>query len=359
MAYPSFFTPGGPRPQPATPVVPPTTPPENLLPTPPQPSPYPAPRPGFEQFGVGKVPGLELPVTRMPGTGFTPPQGPMPGPTGSTGGDIYAFIKQYQATHPPGNIQDLVQALNAAGFNVQRWDVGNGVLSNNELNINGEKFKVGVDDGQGGLRSWYEPGTDDGGGGGGGGLNGGAFLQPSSLFTPPSLEEYMNSPGVQTGLNRILDLGQSAASARGNLFSGGLLQDLNEQGQQFAQGGYLDYLNAMLGVHGANYNIERNNRLDPFNMLSSTAGLGLNAVQGLTNSSMNGANTNTEIDLQKGNVGAAGTIGGANATSGNAANIANNAGFLGGSLLDWWKQRHQGNMADPTGNSTGGLGLGS
>lgn len=257
---------------------------------------------------------------------------------------IKAFITQYQASHPAGNIQQLVDALHTAGFNVNRWDV-NGTPSGNELNIGGEKFKVGTDDGRGGLSSWYVPGTDDGGGpqGGGYGIGNGAFLKPSALFQKPTLDEFTNSPGFQAGLQAFTGQMENGAASRGDLLTGGFQQDLGEKRTDYAFGKYGDFLNQAMGIYGLNYNTERNNRMDPFNMLSSTANLGLDAARGAAGVDQNTSGFTGDVNLQQGNVNA-GRIIGQNNTN---ANLAGTVGGLGLAALQRWQDTHPSKPATP------------
>lgn len=82
------------------------------------------------------------------------------------GGDPTSFIRQWQDSHPAdrANFLALTEALKNQ-FGVNRFDYGaNGGLSNNEVDINGQKFKVmGAEDGPNAY--WYRGGDDSGGGG--------------------------------------------------------------------------------------------------------------------------------------------------------------------------------------------------
>lgn len=82
-------------------------------------------------------------------------------------GDIYDFLQSwYSSADPHQGIGALDAALREQGFEGYggRWDVGGGVLSDNELSINGEKWKV-LGNEHGADPFWYIPGTEDGGGG--------------------------------------------------------------------------------------------------------------------------------------------------------------------------------------------------
>lgn len=101
--------------------------------------------------------------------GFDLPDAPAyPSANGSSGqpaqggGGAEAFIKQWQATHPASEgTGPLMAALKANGFNASPYMYGQ-QQSGNEISLNGEKYKVGIDDGRGGLKGWYAAGTNDG-----------------------------------------------------------------------------------------------------------------------------------------------------------------------------------------------------
>lgn len=82
----------------------------------------------------------------------------------AAGGDPYAFIRQWQQSHPASEgIGPLADALKSYG--VTRYDYG-GTPSNNELMIGGQKFKVLGAEGTPG-QYWYTGGDDSAPGTGG------------------------------------------------------------------------------------------------------------------------------------------------------------------------------------------------
>jgi hypothetical protein len=89
--------------------------------------------------------------------GSTPPSSTAPAAGGA------AFIANWQATHPASEgIAPLAAAYKAAGFG-DRFLVNGTTPSNNELTVDGAKFKV-LSGENGSSPSWYVPGTNDGGG---------------------------------------------------------------------------------------------------------------------------------------------------------------------------------------------------
>lgn len=337
MAVPNLFIPGddGRRATPpmATPVAP--------APAPPASGPgglFPMPAPGSSTIGVPSNPSGGT----YSGVGAQNP------PTAG-GGDVYAFIRQWQQSHPANQgIQSLVDALNAAGFNVGRWDVGGGTLSNNELNIGGQKFKV-LSAENSGNPSWYVPGTDDGGGATQGGIASGAFLQPSALFKMPTVDEFKASPGYQAGLDAFTGQLENGAAAKGDLFTGGFQQDLAEKRTDYTLGKYGDFVDQLARIYGINFNTERANRNDPFEKLFGVTGLGFDAVGAANNSNLTASQFRAQGQQTAGNIGAAGTIGQAQGQSG----IVNGITGLGLAALQRYQNRQRGNSQDPVGNSTG------
>lgn len=74
------------------------------------------------------------------------------------------FIAQYQASHPVSEgMQPLAAAMKQAGYNVAPYMYGN-TPSNNEVSLDGEKYKLLGGEGTPGAY-WYQAGMDDGGGG--------------------------------------------------------------------------------------------------------------------------------------------------------------------------------------------------
>lgn len=108
------------------------------------------------QQGLQAQPGMAANATGQ----ITPPQGQP---------SAQDFIKQYQADprHSPSEgVQPLYQAMKQAGYNVSPYMYG-ATPSNNEVNLNGEKYKLLGGEGTPGAY-WYQAGMNDGGGMGGG-----------------------------------------------------------------------------------------------------------------------------------------------------------------------------------------------
>lgn len=99
----------------------------------------------------------QIPAYRSTSSGSTG-SAPMGGKPGAE-----QFIAQYQASHPVSEgVQPLYQALKAAGYNVSPYMYGN-TPSNNEITLNGQKWKLLGGEGSP-AAYWYKPGTYDGGG---------------------------------------------------------------------------------------------------------------------------------------------------------------------------------------------------
>lgn len=130
--------------------------------------------------------------------------GPGPSPAPGTGQTPQQFIAAWQAdpSHAAsGGIEPLAAALSAQFPGVSRFNYGaNGGLSNNEFNINGEKFKVLGGEGTPGAY-WYKPGTNDAAPGGTG--SGGGFDVTQSVF----------GKGGDPRSNKLFDLLMQRASA--------------------------------------------------------------------------------------------------------------------------------------------------
>lgn len=77
------------------------------------------------------------------------------------GQDPAAFIRQYQQTHSPSEgPQGVMNAMKQAGFNVSPYMYGQ-TPSNNEISLNGEKYKVIGAEGTPNAY-WYQAGMNDG-----------------------------------------------------------------------------------------------------------------------------------------------------------------------------------------------------
>lgn len=59
---------------------------------------------------------------------------------------------------------------------------------------------------------------------------------------------FQKTPGYDFRLNQGLDAVQSSAAARGGLYSGAAMRDLNKYGQDYATGEYNNYMNRLAGM---------------------------------------------------------------------------------------------------------------
>jgi hypothetical protein len=90
--------------------------------------------------------------------------GGAPGGAPAGGGDpkLQAFIAQWQQTHPASEgVAPLAAAIAQQFPGVTRFDYGGGRLSNNELNVGGQKYKVLGGEDSPASAYWYQPGMDD------------------------------------------------------------------------------------------------------------------------------------------------------------------------------------------------------
>lgn len=119
---------------------------------------------------------------------------PSAGGSTAAGDPAAAFIRDWQATHPVSEGKEpLLAALKAKGFDAAPYLYGQ-TPSGNEISLNGQKYKVGVDDGKGGLASWYQAGTNDGGGTASRAPTLATFVAPNFLPTPTPYRPYQ--PGT-------------------------------------------------------------------------------------------------------------------------------------------------------------------
>ena len=320
------------------------------------------PNTGQITYLPGKGPTLD-PNNPIPPDVFNPGFPPPPNTPGTPKGSAQDFIKQWQQTHKASEgIGPLAEALKAAGFDVPRFMYGT-TPSNNELVVDGQKFKVlGAEDSPN-TAYWYTGGNDSSGGGGGGGTNTGGgdgnvdfgawgsllapWTEPFSFrdFIPPTSATEANDPGYQFRLDQGHKQIEHSAAARGTVLTGGTLKDLSQFNQDYASsefdkvyarslGEYQQAYAKALGEYDQKYNIFSNNQGNIFNRLSSLAGLGQVSAnqlssQGLTaagnyaNTLMNGTNAYGNYLTQGANANAAGRIGGANAWMNGLGNIGN------------------------------------
>ncbi len=197
------------------------------------------------------------------------------GPSG--GGSVQDFIRQWQQSHPASEgIGPLADALKAAGYNVSRYMYGS-TPSNNELSLDGQKFKVLGGEDSPSSSYWYTGGDDSAGGKGGNQFAGyqGGDLEgfgaapapyqsapwtggdytppplPEGLQTPysaptwqggdfhdPTMAEVQATPGYQTRMDAGQRVIEHAAAAQGTVLNGGTQKALERYGQDYGTGEY-------------------------------------------------------------------------------------------------------------------------
>lgn len=208
------------------------------------------------------------PVTGTPPTDFfadNPPPTTTGGPSsGQPSVSAQDFVKQWQQTHAAHEgIGALADAMKAAGYgNVSRFMYG-ATPSNNELSIDGQKYKVisGEDSSN---PSWYVAGTDDGGGGGSA-ASGGTFSYPAfnetfsyptwdQHFQAPTADSLSQDPGFATRLKEGQKALERSAASKGTLLTGGTLKGIVDFGQQMASQEYGNVYNRDRMQYESNYN---------------------------------------------------------------------------------------------------------
>lgn len=106
------------------------------------------------QGGASYINDVPPPATMTPSTAP---------PTAAPRSPEAQFISEYQQSHPVSEgVRPLVAAMKAKGFNVEPYMYGT-TPSNNEISLNGEKYKVLGGEGST-AAYWYVPGTNDSGG---------------------------------------------------------------------------------------------------------------------------------------------------------------------------------------------------
>lgn len=296
------------------------------------------------------------------------PDKPKPGP-GSGGGpnlSPQAFIQQWQGSHSANEgIGALADAMKAAGYtNVSRFMYGS-TPSNNELSIDGQKFKV-LSGENSANPSWYTAGTNDGGGGSQGG-GGQAFTPPPAwnqsftapAFKAPTAEDLQNDVGYQEQLKRGQQAIERSAAARGTVLNPGTLKDLtdfsqgtasaendklyarkygeymgdvqqrgNEYNQRYKQ--YLDQYQQAAGTFGINYGVATddinrfiNQQNNAFGQQLSLAQLGMQGANNVTGTGSAYATNGGNAITGGANALASGYVGGANAVNNAIGNITN------------------------------------
>lgn len=126
-----------------------------------------------------------------------------------------------------------------------------------------------------------------------------------------TMGDFQQDPGYAFRMAEGQKALERSAAARGGLMSGGTLKALSRYGQDFASN---EYQNAY-----TRFNADRDRR---FNRLSSLAGMGQNAVAGMSGAAQNYANQAGSNMIGAGNAQAAGRLGQAQAWGGSLSGIA-------------------------------------
>lgn len=131
--------------------------------------------------GLGKSMGFDIPDAPDYTTALG--SGGGSGASADPNDPAVAFIRKYQSENPAtSSPADLVKAAKAAGVNISPYMYGN-VPSNNEVTVNGQKFKIrGAEDTAN--PSWYYGGDDSGGGAG-------MMTPTTSQYLPSSVASYL------------------------------------------------------------------------------------------------------------------------------------------------------------------------
>jgi len=156
--------------------------------------------------------------------------------------------------------------------------------------------------------------------------------QWATPFTPPTAADVAATPGYQFMLDQGKQAIERSAAAQGNLLTGGVMKDLNNYAQNFADQYYQQAYNNLLNQYQMNYDIFNQNQNNLFNRLSAISGTGQTSTSQLANAGANYANTAANIGMtgasnvgnQMNNAGAAmasGYIGSANALGGMAQSL--------------------------------------
>jgi hypothetical protein len=289
----------------------------------------PSMRSGMDQFGQPQViPSGTYPM--YPGT-----------PQTSGGGDPQALIAQWQAQHSAENpdIPGLVQFLNQNGIGATQATHAGGQLSDDKIIINGGMYDLGSSLGAAG-GSWFsnpQPDMNDPNAGGSasnslttlGGFAPGTGGPPgsmSNLYTPsdltagwtqpfaaPTMDQFMNSPGIQAGLQLGQQALERSAASKGTLLTGGTLKDLSAFANDYASQKYGDVYGRAFGEYQDAKNTFFQNQGNLFNRNFSLAQLGENAATQSGLQGQNYANAAGNLYGDLGNAQSAGTIGSANA----------------------------------------------
>lgn len=278
--------------------------------------------------------------------------------------DYAAIIKELQGQFPPTpqGFQQLLKALNDRGIPAMAASHGGGTLASDDKIVlpNGTYYDIRTDN------DWVAPGTalhwdpsvpvfdangqsqnyndvlkqrglptfaftptaadgpsfgGPGGQGGGGSLGDyGPLLQPyDKTFSAPTGTD---DPGFQFALQNGINAIQHSPAAKGTLLTGGAMKDLVDYVTGASLQDYAGAYNRAKTTFDTNYNVDRNNKLDPYNMLSGLTATGLNAAESANAGNAAYGTNLANLATGQGNVNAGRTAGNFNAWSGVPANLA-------------------------------------
>jgi len=91
---------------------------------------------------------------------------------------------------------------------------------------------------------------------------GGAF----PAYTPPSYSDFLNSPGLQFGLDQGLKSIQAGAAGKGTLLTGGTLKDLSNYATNYGLTQYGNVYNQALQTNQQNQSINQGNFSNLYNL---------------------------------------------------------------------------------------------
>jgi hypothetical protein len=275
----------------------------------------------------------------------TPPNGtptqPVSGASGGgSGQDPQTLIKQWQASHQPGqpgaSMQDLVAYLQQNGVNAQVATHAGGTQLSGDKIVLPDSSVIDLVSNEGGSdASWsYSPDgyfvngqpsttpasvgltpppADGSGGSGSAGGSGFYGLSNGQGFAPPTAQDALNSPGLQFALQQGEKGLANSAFAQGAGLTGGTLKSLANYDIGTALQGYQQVFNNQLA--GAQFNAGN---------LTNLANIGESAAAGSAANGANYAGQAGQTAQGIGNAQAAGSIAQGNAFANGLTGASNN-----------------------------------
>ncbi|MBV8207394.1 MAG: hypothetical protein JO041_11425, partial [Acidobacteria bacterium] len=158
----------------------------------------------------------------------------------------------------------------------------------------------------------------------------GELMQPwTQQFQAPTNITEQNDPGYQARLALAQQAMEHSAAARGDILSGGTLQQENQMAQDYASNEYNNVYNRALQQYQQNYNIFQNNQANQYNRLAGLSGVGQQTAAQLNSAGLQNAATMGSLAL-----GASGQIGQdiQNAAAAQASGYVGAANAIGGAL---------------------------